>query len=329
MRSPRRPVTSFLAGVGGVLRCGPKCSEWKRYYSAFRIIPLSIIAAGRAFEPGYAQTLELIEQRAIALPERVTVTQAELGDRGSILVWGPADAWMVREGALEPLCDSPVRNALAGHMTAEDQVEMVLGSPGHGLLSSTPEGCRFTSFASRAPVLRAAAYAGGARLGVDDRGRILEIAFDGSIRAIDHHSMTVTQLAQAASDTLPVWMAPTSSGFIIGMRAPPFVWLHASLGDEEVVVNPLQSDFVRSIGAGVSTGVVQVDDHFVQVIADLQSTTRRLLLFGEDGELVREKRIEVPFGVLDVNTQTQTMLVLRRSDHLEVVVYEYSWRDVP
>lgn len=278
-------------------------------------------------QPLYAQTLELVEQRAIRLPDGVTLTQGELGDGGSILLWGPADVWILREGALQPVCDSPIPHALAGHTTGERQVEVIVGSPSLGLISSTSDGCHFTRLEWGATVLRAAVYAGGGRLGVDERGRVLDIASDGSIRARDHHSTTVTHLAQAASDTLPLWMAPASDGFVIGMRAPSFVWLHASLDDEEVVANPLQSDSVRSIGAGVSTGVVQVDDHYLQIIADLQSTTRRLLLFDDKGELVQESRIDVPFGVLAVNAQTRTLLVLRRTDLVELVLYDYSWKD--
>lgn len=289
--------------------------------------PCCWIATGGALESVDAQTLELVEQRAIRLPDGITVTQGELDDGGSILLWGPADVWIVRDGALQPICDSPIRHALAGHMTGEHQAEIIVATPSDGLIGSTSDGCRFTRLAPSASTLRAAVYTAGARVGLDEQGRMLEIASDGTIRPMGLRSTTLRQVAQAASDTLPLWMAPATDGFVIGMRAPPFVWLHTSRDGEETVANPLRSDSVRAIEIAISTGVVQVDDHYLQVIADLQSTARRLLLFDDEGELVQESRIEVPFGVLAVNAQTRTLLVLRRTDRLELVLYEYSWKD--
>jgi len=271
------------------------------------------------------QELQLVEEAATRLPDSLVITQGSLSDQGKAVVWGPNGAWVIRNGGAEDLCNSPVRGVLAGRIKASGEVEVLLGPPSQALVTSTSRGCRITEIGPELVALRAATFMKGRWLGVGGGGQLVEITPDAKTHPLTYSSSLMMDLARTSSDTLPLWMAPAGDGFILGTRAPPFVWVYTDLDVGEVVANPLQFEKVRSGREMISTGVVSAKAGFLQIVADLTSDARMLLLFDPEGRPLRVSELAIPFEVLASNEQTRRILALRRTDFLEAVIYKFTW----
>ena len=73
-------------------------------------------------------------------------------------------------------------------------------------------------------------------------------------------------------------------------------------------------------------GVFALDFGFVQILADLRSDRRHLLVYDAAGAFKRRRAIDVPFGILDTVPDRQELLAVRRTDRLEILTYQWSWQ---
>lgn len=75
----------------------------------------------------------------------------------------------------------------------------------------------------------------------------------------------------------------------------------------------------------VALPIVALDSDFVQTFADLRSDLRSLNLYDADGTPLREQRIQLPLAVVASIPGSNRLVAARRTNVLEVVVYNWSW----
>lgn len=75
----------------------------------------------------------------------------------------------------------------------------------------------------------------------------------------------------------------------------------------------------------VGLRTVMLDSGFVQVLAERGTERRALVLFDCTGVARRVSHVEGFIGPLDANPENRRLLMLRRTDELELVVYEWEW----
>ena len=79
--------------------------------------------------------------------------------------------------------------------------------------------------------------------------------------------------------------------------------------------------------SGSGTGVHALDSGFVQVLADLRSDRRHLLVYDSSGSFEPSNgRSTYPSGFSTRRPTCQQLLALRRTDRPEIVTYEWNWQ---
>jgi hypothetical protein len=134
----------------------------------------------------------------------------------------------------------------------------------------------------------------------------------------------------------PAILAPSQEGYAIALTGPPHSW--GVFSGDSFIVGGHTSDSIGNPGSGffgtsrspqtkwITTGWFDLGDAFLEVLADLGSDRRRLVLYNLDGSLRRETVLNFPFGVLDVDIKRGQILAVRRTKSLELVIYSWRWR---
>jgi hypothetical protein len=286
---------------------------------------LPSVVASQAGPVDQRDQFQMEELSVIQLPDTLVITQGVLSADGTALIWGPHDAWILRHGHGKPACDTPVQNVLGGVVDDSGEWTALVATPSPTLVSASADGCIYVPIRWDAGPIAAAAYLDGKWLALGPDGRITEIFASGWVGQQRVLTGLALDILQSASDTLPAWIAPKEGSFVLGMRAPPFTWVYSDGSDLKLAGNPLLFDFASGGREMISSGVVSVGEGFLQVLGDMTSSHRHLLLFNKFGEPLRASEVPIPFGVLASNNDTKSLLALRRTDRLEAVVYRYSW----
>ncbi len=108
----------------------------------------------------------------------------------------------------------------------------------------------------------------------------------------------------------------------------PFAWVVVGDDDEETSSEGISGPGRRfySNGEWVSTGVFTLDyGFFLQVLSDLESDRRHLVIYDDEGLFITRAEIDVPFGVLDTDPDERRLLAVRRTDSVELVTYKWEW----
>lgn len=79
----------------------------------------------------------------------------------------------------------------------------------------------------------------------------------------------------------------------------------------------------------VALAVHPLERGFIRTFADLRSDQRVLAIYGADGSLLRQSRLDVPMAVLTTIPGERLLLAARRTDRLEIVFYRWRWTGVP
>ena len=74
-------------------------------------------------------------------------------------------------------------------------------------------------------------------------------------------------------------------------------------------------------GRWVALPALEVEDGFLQMLADLTSDHRVLVLYDRNGELVNAVPIEAPIGLAASNVESRTLMAVRRLNRMELVCY--------
>jgi hypothetical protein len=72
---------------------------------------------------------------------------------------------------------------------------------------------------------------------------------------------------------------------------------------------------------------VPLDRGYLQVLADLKSDDRRLILYDRSGREVRRSRLDVAVGPVSSRPDHQTLLMARITNDQELIFYRWHWRE--
>ncbi|WP_419936739.1 hypothetical protein [Candidatus Palauibacter sp.] len=150
----------------------------------------------------------------------------------------------------------------------------------------------------------------------------------------DGHAVSPATIELKArwSDSMAVVLSGTSRGIIVTSRFFPFSWSATRTKTREagrmIVAGqlPASNELHYANDPWVGTGVFALDSGFVQVLADLRSDRRHLVIYASSGAFKRRRVLDVPFGILDTEPHRHELLALRRTDRLEILTYQWSWQ---
>lgn len=133
-------------------------------------------------------------------------------------------------------------------------------------------------------------------------------------------------LPVAWSDSATISVSSGPRGIIVSSRHFPFAWSAGGGSDRAVAGRiPAGNETYYASDPWVGTGVFALDSGFVQVLADLASDRRHLVIYDSSGAFQRRRVIDVPFGILDTAPNRRQLLALRRTDRVEILTYEWTW----
>ena len=312
-------------------------------------IAICLMALTTAHRPLAAQTNRLVlrESSRHVMPANIVVHGGALSPRGDgILFWSGDTVWITspEHPAVRPICpqmvQSPLGAAFTGARLPTDRAVVVIvdagveGKVGPQLIRFSNGVCRAETWNGPEPN-RSLTRAGKRWVFVDeiDAGprradpttRVSLLTADGlSVKP----ATIEIELSASWSDSIAVVLSGTPSGIVATSRFFPFAWSAISESSAPAASGrvPDGNDLFYTNDPWVGLGVFALDSGFVQILADLASDRRHLLVYDPSGSFKRRTEIDVPFGILDTLLDGQELLALRRTDRLEILIYRWSWQ---
>lgn len=302
-----------------------------------------IVANGRV--SAQAGRLAMTESGKHVLPAHVFVRGGALSPRGDAsLFWSGDTVWIAsaRHAEVHAVCRERVRAPLGaafvstppagrapvieiidGGVEGEDEPRLIRFSDGQ---------CRATVWSGpdpNQPLARDAngwVFVGGTGPGAPNgtpTTRVSLVRGGGT-----PFSPSGVDLPIAWSDSAAISVSTGPRGIIVSSRHFPFVWSTAADGGARPVTGrvPAGNEPYYASDPWVGTGVFALDSGFVQVLADLASDRRHLVIYDSSGAFKRRRVIDVPFGILDAAPDRRQLLALRRTDRVEILTYEWTWQ---
>ncbi|WP_420462889.1 hypothetical protein [Candidatus Palauibacter sp.] len=279
------------------------------------------------------------------MPANIAVHGGALSPRGDgSLFWSSDTVWIAspEHPEVRRICPEMVRAPFGaafmgdGSSTEAPVVEIVDGGVegriGPRLIRFSNGACRAESWNGPEPS-RPLTRVGGRWVFIDetDPGPPSGVpTIRVSLLMADRHTVDATtiELKTSSSDSIPVVLSGTSRGIVVSSRFFPFAWSASIEPGLNAVAGqiPADNELFYAYDSWVGTGVFALDSGFLQILADLGSDRRHLLIYDTSGAFKRRRVIDVPFGVLDTVPDRQELLALRRTDRLEILTYRWSWQ---
>ena len=306
--------------------------------------------AGQERLTGQTNRLILTESSRRILPINIVLHGGQLSPTPGVnVLWSADTVWMTSPGDPDPrpVCPERVRAPL-GAAFVNDASEQ--DASYNGAASPTPaieivdvgaegsEAVRLVRFSNGE--CSSAAWSGPEPIRPLARGWDRWIFVKGSVPAVRPSTtevalvisrgaraqLSTVELDTAWSDSLALVLSPATRGVIVSSRSFPFSW--ATVGEDgrgRVTGRVPIGNEPFYMGAWIGAGVFALDSGFVQILADLGSDRRHLLIYDAAGAFKRRRVIDVPFGILDTAPDRGELLALRRTDRLEILTYQWSW----
>ncbi len=216
----------------------------------------------------------------------------------------------------------PVIEIIDGGMAGADEAQIIRFSD---------DQCRATAWSGPDPSLPAArdatgwVSASGTGLGGPDGIPTTRVSL---VRGGGTTSRSGVDLPIAWSDSAAISVSSGPRGIIVSSRHYPFAWSAAADGGDRTAAGsiPAGNETYYASDPWVGTGVFALDSGFVQVLADLASDRRHLVIYDSSGAFTRRRVIDVPFGILDTSPYRRQLLAVRRTDRVEILTYEWTWQ---
>jgi hypothetical protein len=308
----------------------PDCSRSCRIH-AVAVVPLllwSIAAKQSAAQQTAAPPrLVLEEVTSLQVPDSLAISGAVLSQTGSIAIWTTVHrfAALVDGQTIIPMCNGQLGLPLSARFVSVDTVEIV-DAIGPHLWRATRNDCRRLNVVLPDSLFAAASVEGEWLMASSSARWSVSVAFLGARNSL-------RELAAFIASAGDVWAVHLAGGraAVAALLRPPYTW-RAVVGGSVIDGEP-GADMVDSLLPSpkdsariLSLPVRQLGRGFVQILSDLTSDRRLFIVYGPRGEMERAEIIRVPLGILDVNTATSRVLMIRRSDILELVTYAWYWR---
>ncbi|WKW12192.1 hypothetical protein Strain138_001474 [Pseudogemmatithrix spongiicola] len=169
------------------------------------------------------------------------------------------------------------------------------------------------------------------RLSGGDVGLLALSSADGSFS--DVGVVSARSVAAPRGDTsffANAWLTWYRGELVVSSSQNPFrVFLIDEAGDQSRTLEPpyaavdVQRDTESAEWVGLHTHSLGCG--YIQVLADLRSDMRRLIVYDEDGSFLRESLVTVSLGILESDPVRKELIALRRFAHDEIVLYRWGW----
>lgn len=290
-----------------------------------------------------AGRLVLTESGRQVMPGHVLVRGGALSPRGDAsLLWSGDTVWVVSIRQAEPraVCPERVRaplgaafvgTAAAGGASIIEIIDGGVAGDEPRIIRLSDDQCRATAWSGPDPRLSTARDATGwvsaSGMGLGEPNGIPTTRVSLVKGGGTPFSPPGVDLPITWSDTAVISVSSGPRGIIVSSRHFPFAWSTAGGGDRTVAGRiPAGNETYYASDPWVGTGVFALDSGFVQVLADLASDRRHLVIYDSSGAFRRRRVIDVPFGILDTAPDRRQLLALRRTDRVEIVTYEWTWQ---
>ncbi len=126
----------------------------------------------------------------------------------------------------------------------------------------------------------------------------------------------------------------SESGTAVSYRDPKrgIDWLD-STGRRVKAVAPDSAELFRmglsqhdSASTWVATEAVEIQNATLQVVADVKSDRRKLVLRDSLGRVLKTSEVQAMWSIVDHDTKSQRIVAAHKSDKLELLVYNWRWR---
>jgi hypothetical protein len=275
--------------------------------------------------------LDAIESRV--LPPGSSIGGALLDAAGLILAWSPHEAGVlvIRPASVARICRS-TRPLVAGLPSGAKQVGIVDARQNRLFHLRAAAGCDSGSKIDvTEEIVGAAAFGNGWILALVDslgHGNLVKLAQDGAIAPINRARDLLGDLRLRTS-----FLASTPDGVTIASIRWPFGWfLIDTLGERKVLSTGFADN--RLVVAGddtarleglISLPVQALDSGYLQVLADPNKPLRLFAVYDRVGRLLSLTPKNVSMGPLYSLPPMRQILMLRRTNILELVVYKWRW----
>jgi hypothetical protein len=278
----------------------------------------------------------LEELGSFELPLSADVRGARIADNGTLLLWlrSPKPGVLLhRSNSARVLCEATLRQPIAAAFVDADSVVEIVDGARSEVIRASGETCSTRFALPRGLEVLSAAYSAGmwfiAALDSAGRSTVLTVDRLGSgARALGTSDVTSPTVRVRG-----VHLTATRDGAVLNEVRWPFAWTTIDAASGKVSRNsrPVAMapggakrdsiDF-RSL---LALGVHPLDYGFLQTFTDSRSDTRVLVLYDSVGRLQRATVLNTSIGLLGTSPSTRRLAMLRRTDRLEVVTYQWRW----
>ncbi len=296
-----------------------------------RAFVLASFAGIGALHAQYAQSaepaLELREVRSVTIPSGSSIAGAAFGWKDDLVFWTDQQPGLT--------VVSPTVSRLACGTVLPVSAAMDTATREYVLLSSTGEEFRFDRMGAcrqtrnlmgKEPIV-VAARAGTAWLlgrqksATDPRLRLATTTLDGS-RDNEYTTAWPAEFSIATTDGRSVIVSSIKAPF----RSVVYSWNGTQLDRLPLELDAGLHDLAGMSSEGaIALAAVSLDRGFLQVVLELKTGKRRLLLFNAQGKPIRSVLLGDNWGLLASDPAGKRLLVSRHDQLSELVLFSWRW----
>jgi hypothetical protein len=265
----------------------------------------------------------------LPVPDTATVVGGVVGSTQRLAVWGPHKLWLFDMSSSSPRStEIALRKAVILAVEIGSTGVMALLSTGQNAVTLArvwPDDARLSHWTL--PVSPEVGRSCQDRWHVGGRDRT---GFFHVYRLSPEGSRVIWSATHASASLVPYFLSCIRSGIAVTEVAPPFETIGiGSLSAAWSVQPHLDSTYfgTAELPRWVSSPVFPLGEETLQVLADLHTDQRLLLLHDQTGRELRRRRLDAPFGVLASHERVPLLLATRRMSGMQVIVYKWRWAE--
>jgi hypothetical protein len=297
-------------------------------------VPASlVIAACQADQPAPERELVVTEESAATLSQDgIRALGVVARDDGTISFWTDTMVYLGTEGqAFRPLTEiGSVRPMAVG--LGENGLSMEVFDRDSRLISLDEGGVQIRDVERPVSDSIEAAIRWGGRWVVASREETGVVAL-ASVRLPDQPADKHPFAAKVFSGSRRVLLsAPNENELLLTETDVPYATLvYNSSGEVEKEFRPLEP--IQMLGYGpenvpplwYAMSPLRLDEGYVQTVSDLRTSRRALVLYDEEGSVIRVSEVNAPIGFVAALPSEKVVFALRMLGQQELVRYRWSW----
>jgi hypothetical protein len=260
----------------------------------------------------------------LPLPDSAHVTGATIDSSQFAAVWGPHRLWLFDLGALGRAArELPIEHStiIAARFRGAEIVTLQdFGADTVALHRVWPDRKEFRRWTI--PVAAEVGIGCSADWYVGGRDAS---GFFHVYRLSGANPIPIWRASHASASIAPYFLSCLGTQIAVTDVLPPFQTV-------EIESSTRMSPTLDSTGLGssasprwVSSPLFMLGNRWLQVLADLDGDDRRLVIYGEDRQELRQRELAAPFGVLTTSDKAPLLLGTRQAKGTQVVLYQWRW----